>query len=78
MQALAMSGSRGGPSRTEMEKVERGVTPQSAVPDGFSELVTSTTTLDDLKALWLTAVQGGYHESIKQIVDNRKKVLENV
>ncbi len=78
MQALAMSGSRGGPTRTEMEKVERGVTPQSAVPDGFVELITSTTTLEDLKALWLTAVGGGYHEQIKQMVDNRKKVLENV
>jgi hypothetical protein len=78
MQALAMSGSRGGPTRTEMEKVERGVTPQSAVPDGFVELITSTTTLEDLKALWLTAVAGGYHEQVKQMVDNRKKVLENV
>jgi hypothetical protein len=78
MQALAMSGSRGGPTREEMEKVQRGVTPASLVPDGFGELITSTTTLEDLKALWLTAVSQGFHEQVKLLVDNRKKVLENV
>jgi hypothetical protein len=33
MQALAMSGAKSGPSRTEMEKVQRGLTPKAPVKD---------------------------------------------
>jgi hypothetical protein len=48
------------------------------MPKGFQELVTGAMTMDELKARWDEAVQGGYHEQIKQLVDNRKKVLSNV
>jgi hypothetical protein len=59
-----------------MEKVQRGVTPV-AVPGGFQELVTGAQALDDLRALWEQAVAGGFHEQVKQIVENRKAVLSN-
>jgi hypothetical protein len=71
----ALGGSKG-PSREEMEKVQRGVTPV-AVPDGFRELVTGTTTLDELKGLWEQAAAAGFHEQVKQIIENRKSVLSN-
>lgn len=71
----ALGGSKG-PSREEMQKVERGVTPV-VVPDGFGELVTGAKALDELKALWEQSVAGGYHEQVKQIVENRKAVLTN-
>jgi hypothetical protein len=77
--ALANAGFSGNKrtSREEMEKVARGVAPGKpvAMPDGFQELVTGAVTMDELKARWDEAVQGGYHEQIKQLVDNRKKAL---
>jgi hypothetical protein len=75
----ALGGSKG-PSREEMQKVARGVTPVKAaqpIPEGFTALVTGSRTLEQLKAHWETAVAGGFHEQVKQIVDNRKKVLQN-
>ena len=81
MQALAMSGSKGGPSREEMAKVARAVVPGAIavpMPDGFRELVTGAMTMDELKARWDEAVAGGFHEQVKQLVDNRHKVLSNV
>jgi hypothetical protein len=71
----ALGGSKG-PSREEMQKVERGVTPV-LVPDGFRELVTSAKDLDELKALWAQAAAAGFHEQVKQVVENRKAVLTN-
>jgi hypothetical protein len=64
-------------SREEMEKVARGVAPSKpvAMPDGFRELITGAMTMDELKARWDEAVQGGFHEQAKQLVDNRKKSL---
>jgi hypothetical protein len=61
-----------------MEKVARGVKPGAvavAMPDGFRELITGAQTMDELKARWDEAVAGGFHEQVKQIVDNRKKAL---
>jgi len=80
--ALANAGFSGNKrtSREEMEKVARGVTPVAAVsmPEGFRELVTGAQSIDELRARWEEAVQGGFHEQVKQLVDNRKKVLSNV
>lgn len=73
----ALGGSKG-PSRSEMEKVARGVAPGAVavpMPDGFRELVTGAQTVDALRALWDEAVASGFHEQVKQIVDNRKKAL---
>jgi hypothetical protein len=75
----ALGGSKG-PSREEMEKVARGVAPGAVavpMPDGFRELITGATSMDELKARWDEAVAGGFHELVKQLVDNRKKVLAN-
>jgi hypothetical protein len=74
----ALGGSKG-PSRQEMEKVARGVAPGKPVdmPDGFRELITGSQSLDELRARWDEAVAGGFHEQVKQLVDNRKKVLSN-
>jgi hypothetical protein len=47
------------------------------MPDGFRELVTGSMTLEELKGRWDEAVAGGFHEQVKQLVDNRKKVLSN-
>ena len=80
--ALANAGFSGNKrtSREEMEKVDRGVAPGKpvAMPDGFRELVTGSMTLDELRARWDEAVAGNFHEQVKQLVDNRKKVLTNV
>ena len=75
----ALGGSKG-PSREEMAKVARGVAPGKPVemPEGFRELITGAMTMDELKARWDEAVKLGFHEQVKQLVDNRKKVLSNV
>ena len=75
----ALGGSKG-PSREEMAKVARGVSPSKPVemPEGFRELITGAMTMDELKARWDEAVKLGFHEQVKQLVDNRKKVLSNV
>jgi len=77
--ALANAGFSGNKrtSREEMEKVARGVAPSKpvAMPEGFRELITGAMTMDELKGRWDEAVAGGYHEQIKQLVDNRKAVL---
>jgi hypothetical protein len=67
-------------SREEMEKVARAVAPGKPVemPEGFRELITGAMTMDELKGRWDEAVAGGFHEQVKQLVDNRKKVLSNV
>jgi len=75
----ALGGSKG-PSREEMAKVARAVSPGKPVemPEGFRELITGAQSMDELKARWDEAVAGGFHEQVKQLVDNRKKVLANV
>jgi hypothetical protein len=63
MQALAMSGSKKGPSRQEMQKVAKGVTPPKAnTPQvllldetaraSVVKLIASATTKDELRAIW--------------------------
>jgi hypothetical protein len=63
-----------------MAKVARAVSPGKPVemPEGFRELITGAQTMDELRARWDEAVAGGFHEQVKQLVDNRKKVLANV
>lgn len=77
--ALANAGFSGNKraSREEMEKVQRGATPV-AMPDGFQELVTGCMTVDALRELWKEAATGGYLDQAKQLMENRRKTLENV
>ena len=74
--ALANAGFSGNKrsSRSEMEKVERGITPVP-LPKGFLESVTSAMDLDTLRALWQQAATGGFLEQAKQVMENRKAVL---
>jgi hypothetical protein len=75
----ALGGSKG-PSREEMEKVERGVTPSKPVtpmPADFRELVTGATTLDVLRDLWKQAANAGFLDEAKQMLENRRAVLSN-
>jgi hypothetical protein len=48
-----------------------------SMPEGFRELVTGSQSIDELKTRWDEAVAGGWHEQVKQLVDNRKKALSN-
>ena len=76
----ALGGSKG-PSREEMAKVARAVTPGPVavpMPEGFSELVTGCGSLDDLRELWKEAATGGFLDQAKQLMENRRKVLELV
>ena len=73
----ALGGSKG-PSREEMQKVRRGVTPQKPaqdMPADFLDLVKSATTLDELKQLWADAVSGGFSSQVQDVVTKRKKEL---
>jgi hypothetical protein len=75
--AMGLSGQKA-PSREEMEKAQRGKTPQKAgtpVPDDFVALVESATTLDELKSLWADAVAGGYSKTVQDVVTKRKGEL---
>ena len=76
----ALGGSKG-PSREEMAKVARGVAPSApavSMPDNFRDLVTSATSLDQLRSLWKEAANAGFLDEAKQIMENRKAVLSNV
>lgn len=73
----AFAGSKGA-SRTEMEKVARGVTPQKPaqpVPASALKEIETAETLDDLKLLWSDAVAGGWSAQVQDAVTARKKVL---
>jgi hypothetical protein len=73
----ALGGSKG-PSREEMAKVARAVTPQKAavaVPENFAEAVGAVKSLPALAELWKQAVAGGYSAEVNEIVTARKKVL---
>lgn len=58
MQALAMSGSKKGASREEMQKVARGVTPPKVAAldtkarNAVVTLIANATTKDELRAIW--------------------------
>jgi hypothetical protein len=54
----ALGGSKG-PSREEMEKASRGVTPKAPAVD-WREQVSQATDLEQLTALYENAVKGGY------------------
>jgi hypothetical protein len=73
----ALGGSKG-PSREEMAKVARGVAPSAPavpMPDGFSEMVTSCKSLDELRDLWKQAASAGFLNEAKLLMENRKAVL---
>lgn len=73
----ALGGSKG-PSRQEMEKVARGITPQKPaveIPASFYDQVRLAATVAELEALWNKAVAGGYSASAKDVVSSRKKEL---
>ena len=54
----ALGGSKG-PSREEMEKASRGVTPKAPAVD-WREQVSQATDLEQLTALYENAIEGGY------------------
>jgi hypothetical protein len=54
----ALGGSKG-PSREEMEKASRGVTPKAPAVD-WRDQVSQATNLEQLTALYESAVEGGY------------------
>jgi hypothetical protein len=61
-----------------MAKVARAVTPGPvaiSMPEGFSKLVTSCGSVDDLRELWKEAAAGGFLDQAKQLMENRKAVL---
>ena len=67
-----------GPSRQEMEKVAKGVTPKKLaqdMPKDFLDLVKSATTLDELKQLWSDAVSGGFSSQVQDAITKRKGEL---
>ena len=73
----AFAGSKGA-SRTEMEKVARGVAPQKPaqpIPDGLLKEIEIAETLEDLKLLWSDAVAGGWSAQVQDAVTARKKAL---
>jgi hypothetical protein len=75
----ALGGSKG-PSRSEMEKVARGVAPGAVavpMPDGFTEMITGCKSLDELRDLWKQAATGGFLDEAKLMMENRKAVLSN-
>jgi len=63
------------PSRTEMEKVERGPVALTPIPDGFLVKVDASTTLEELTAYWEEAKVGGFSEQIRAEFTKRKKAL---
>ena len=63
------------PSRTEMEKVERGPVASTPIPDGFLVKVDASTTLEELTAYWEEAKVGGFSEQIRAEFTKRKKAL---
>jgi hypothetical protein len=67
-----------GPSREEMEKVARGVTPEVPaveIPADFLPRVASAKTLTDLEARWNEAVAGGFSKDVATLIKARKKEL---
>lgn len=75
--AMGLSGQKA-PSREEMEKAQRGKTPQKpavAVPDGLLDDIAQAKTLEWLKATWADAVAGGYSDLVKDAIGKRKGEL---
>lgn len=70
----AFAGSKG-PSRAEMEKVQRGVTPAVDVPDTFGQRISQAESLDDLRELWDEARKGGFLMKVRSLIEDRRKVV---
>lgn len=74
----ALGGSKG-PSREEMEKVSRGVTPQQPavdLPENFLTRVAEAVTLDYLQALWGEAVKGGFSAQVNDAITAKKRAIQ--
>lgn len=69
MQALAMSGAKRGPSRTEMEKVER-----ASSTDWLAEMA-KVTEADKLRLLWQKARAGGATDDVLKQIEVRGSEL---
>lgn len=75
--AMGLSGQKA-PSREEMEKAQRGKTPQKPavkIPDGLLETISKLESIDALKVVWAEAVAGGYSADVQDAVTARKKEL---
>jgi hypothetical protein len=75
--AMGLSGQKA-PSREEMEKAQRGKTPQKTavkMPAGLLEAIPKLRTLDALKVVWAEAVAGGYSADVQDAISARKKEL---
>lgn len=73
----AFAGSKGA-SRSEMEKVARGVTPAKPAQDAPDDVLTrieDAGTLEELKLIWASAVAGGFSAQIQDAVTAAKKAL---
>jgi hypothetical protein len=80
--ALANAGYSGNKraSREEMEKVARGpvaTVPEPEAPEQFLISVDACVSVEELEALWNDSVKQGFSNSVKKLVADRKKVLEN-
>jgi hypothetical protein len=73
------SSKKGRASREEMEKVKRGPVQAAPVevPEGFVESIRGESSIEKLKALWKTSVDGGFSDQVIEEVQNRKKELGN-
>ena len=73
------SSKKGRASREEMEKVQRGPVqaPAVAVPDGFVESIRTESSVEKLKELWKTSVEGGFSDQVIREVQDRKKELQD-
>lgn len=75
--ALANAGYSGDKrtSREEMEKVQRGRAPGDTIPEGFIDKVESAKDVVELEVWWNEALAGGFADSVKAQVFERKAVL---
>jgi hypothetical protein len=75
--AMGLSGQKA-PSREEMEKAQRGKTPQKPsvkMPEGFLDSVANADSLELLKGLWAESVAGGFSAQVQDAVTARKGEL---
>ena len=68
------------PSRTEMEKAARGPQQRNTakpIPEEFLIRLDASVSMDEVKALWAEALDGGFSEEAKPQFTKKKKGLEN-
>lgn len=76
--ANANYASRKRPSRTEMEKAQRGpVARETAkIPEGFEDQIQAASTMAELEGLWAAAVDQGFSKQIRQAFTDRKAAID--